>query len=48
MRKSLQMKHVLNSLTSEQPNNLRAGLSSTGKIDNWNKFWNLIEISKFL
>ncbi len=44
MKKALQMKHVLNSVTSEQPDNLKAGLSSTGKVDNWNKFWNFIEI----
>ncbi len=48
MQKALQMKHVLNSATSEQPDNLRVGLSSTGKIDDWNKFWNSTEISKFL
>ena len=48
MRKTLQMKHVLNSVTSEQPHNLRAGLSTTGKVDNWNKFWNFIEITNFL
>jgi len=42
MQKTLLMKLVLNSVTSEQPDNLRAGLSSTGKIDNWNKFWNFI------
>ena len=38
MRKALLMKQVLNSVTSEQPDNLRAGLSSTGKVNNWNKF----------
>ncbi|MBY9005523.1 MAG: hypothetical protein KGD63_02090, partial [Candidatus Lokiarchaeota archaeon] len=48
MKKSLQMRYVLNSVTSEQPDNLRVGLSSTGKIDNWNKFWNFIEITNFL
>ena len=48
MRKALLMKQVLNSVTSEQPDNLRAGLSSTGKIDNWNKFWNFIEITNIL
>ena len=48
MRKTLQMKYVLNSVTSEQPDNLRAGLSSRGKVDNWNKFWNFIEITNFL
>jgi IS605 OrfB family transposase len=34
MKKALQMKYVLNSMTSEQPDNLRAGLSSIGKVDN--------------
>jgi len=48
MIKALLMKHVLNSVTSEQPDNLRAGLSSTGKVDNWHKFWNFIEITNFL
>ncbi|MFX1366725.1 MAG: IS200/IS605 family accessory protein TnpB-related protein [Promethearchaeota archaeon] len=48
MQKTLQMKHVLNSVTSEQPDNLRVGLSSSGKIDNWNKFWKFIEITNFL
>jgi len=33
MRKTLQMKNVLNSVTSEQPDNLRVGLSSAGKVD---------------
>ncbi|MHA1490580.1 MAG: hypothetical protein ACTSRI_13110, partial [Promethearchaeota archaeon] len=40
MSKILLMKHVLNSVTSEQPDNLRAGLSTTGKVDNWNKLLN--------
>jgi len=48
MKKALQVKHVLNSVTSEQPDNLRAGLSPSGKVDNWNKFWNFIEITNFL
>ena len=48
MKRALQMKYVLNSVTSEQPDNLRAGLSSTGKVDDWNKFWNFIEITSFL
>ena len=33
MKKTLQMKYVLNSATSVQPDNLRAGLSSKGKIE---------------
>ncbi len=48
MIKTLLMKHVLNSVTSEPPDNLKAGLSPTGKIDNWNKFWNFTEITNFL
>ena len=47
-KKALEMKHVLNSATSAQPDNLKAGLSSQGKIDDWNKFWNFIEITNFL
>ena len=48
MKKTLHMKHVLNSVTSEQPDNLRAGLSTTGKVDNWHKIWNFTEITNFL
>jgi IS605 OrfB family transposase len=48
MRKALQMKYILNLATSTQPDNLRAGLSSAGKVDNWHKFWNFIEITNFL
>ena len=48
MKKALQMKHVLNSVTSAQPDNLKAGLSSKGKVEDWNKFWNCIEITHFL
>jgi len=48
VRKSLLVKNVLNSATSEQPDNLRAGLSSSGKIEDYHKFWNFIEITKFL
>jgi IS605 OrfB family transposase len=47
VRKSSQMKSVLNSVTSEQLDNLRVGLSSNGKVDNWHKFWNFAEISNF-
>jgi hypothetical protein len=47
MQKAVKMKHVLNSATREQPDNLKAGLSSTGKVDDWNKFWNFIEITNF-
>jgi IS605 OrfB family transposase len=48
MRKALQMKYVLDSVTSVQPDNLRAGLSSKGKVDDWRKFWNFIEITNIL
>jgi hypothetical protein len=48
MRKTLQMKYVLNSVTSEQPDNLRAGLTLSGKVDDWNKFWNFITITNCL
>ena len=48
MKKTLQMKYVLNSVTSEQPDNLRVGLSPKGKVDDWHKFWNFIEITNFL
>ena len=39
MKKALQMKYVLNSATSEQPDNLKAGLSPYGKIDDYYEFW---------
>jgi len=47
IRKALQMKYVLNSVSSPsaQSDNLRAGLSSMGKVDDWHKFWNFIEIT---
>ncbi|TFG22033.1 MAG: hypothetical protein EU529_11775 [Promethearchaeota archaeon] len=48
IRKVLRMKYVLNSGTSEQPDNLKVGLSSQGKIENYYKFWNFIEITNFL
>ncbi len=48
MKKTLQMKYVLNSATSEQPDNLKAGLSKSGKIDDWNKVWSFAETSQFL
>ena len=47
MKKALQMKYVLNPVTDVQPDNLVAGFSSTGKVDDWNKFWKHIEISNF-
>ena len=45
MQKTLVMKYILNSVTSEQPDNLRVGLSSNGKVDDWYEFWNFIEIT---
>ena len=48
MKKLLLMKYVLNSATGTQLDNLRAGLSPSGKIDDWHKFWNFVEITKFL
>ena len=48
VKKTLLVKDVLNSETSEQPDNLRAGLSPHGKINDWNKFWNFIEITNNL
>ena len=42
LRKTVLMKHVLNSVTSAQPDNLKAGLSSNGKIDDYHKTWNFI------
>ena len=43
----LLVKDVLNSVTSEQPDNLKVGLSSSGKIESYYKFWNFIEITNF-
>ncbi|TFG21154.1 MAG: hypothetical protein EU529_13905 [Promethearchaeota archaeon] len=45
MKISLLVKDVLNLVTSEQPDNLTVGLSSEGKIENYYKFWNFIEIT---
>jgi len=45
--KTVLMKHVLNSVTSAQPDNLKAGLSSNGKIDDYHKTWNCINHSAF-
>jgi len=41
LRKTVLMKHVLNSVTSTQPDNLKAGLSN-GRIDNYHKTWGYI------
>jgi len=42
MKKTVLMKHVLHSVTSAQPDNLKAGLSTNGKIDDYHKTWNFI------
>ena len=47
-RKALLVKDVLNSATSTQSDNLRAGLSACGKIEDYYKFWNFIKISNVL
>jgi len=47
MQKTVLMKHVLNSVTSAQPDNLKAGLSSHGKIDDYYKMWNYIIDSQY-
>ena len=39
MKKTLLVKNGLNSVTNAQPDNLRAGLSRKGKIENYHKFW---------
>ena len=48
LKKTVLMKHVLNSVTSAQPDNLKAGLSSHGKIDDYHKTWNYIKHSAVL
>jgi IS605 OrfB family transposase len=49
LKKTVVMKHVLNSVTSAQPDNLKAGLSlSNGKIDDYHKMWNYINHSAVL
>ncbi len=42
LKKTVVIKHVLNSVTSVQPDNLTAGLSSRGKIDDYHKAWEFI------
>jgi len=42
LHKTVLMKHVLNSVTSAQPDNLKAGLSKDGKIDDYHKTWNFL------
>ncbi len=48
LKKTVVMKHVLNSVTSAQPDNLKAGLSSHEKIDDYHKTWNFINHSAVL
>ena len=47
LKKTVVMKHVLNSVTSAQPDNLTAGLSSRGKIDDYHKAWEFIQDTPF-
>jgi len=42
LRKTVLMKHVLHSVTSAQPDNLKAGLSTNGKIDDYYKTWTFV------
>ena len=48
LKKTVLMKYVLNSVTSEQPDNLKAGFSFYGKIDNYYRMWEFITNSAFL
>jgi IS605 OrfB family transposase len=48
LRKTVLVKHVLNSVTSAQPDNLKAGLSFHGKIDDYYKMWDHITNSAVL
>jgi len=48
LQKTVLMKHILNSVTSTQPDNLRAGLSSKGNIDDYHKAWSFINNSTVL
>jgi IS605 OrfB family transposase len=47
LRKTVLMKHVLNSVTSVQSDNLKAGLSFHGKIDVYHKAWEFIHNTPF-
>jgi hypothetical protein len=48
LKKAVVMKHVLHSVTSVQPDNLKAGLSTNGKIDDYHKTWKYINHSAVL
>jgi hypothetical protein len=48
LKKLVLMKYVLNSVTSAQPDNLKAGLSTNGKIDDYHKTWKSINHSTVL
>jgi IS605 OrfB family transposase len=48
LRKMVLMKHVFHSVTSAQPDNLKAGLSPNRKIDDYHKTWNFIKHSAVL
>jgi IS605 OrfB family transposase len=47
LKKTIVMKYVLDSVTSAQPDNLKAGLSTNGKIDDYHKVWDYIYNSPF-
>jgi IS605 OrfB family transposase len=42
------MQYVLNPATGAQPDNLKAGFSLAGKIEDYHKFWNFVENYRFL
>ncbi len=48
LKKTILMKQMLNSVTSAQPDNLKAGLSKNGKIDDFHKAWDFINDSAVL
>ncbi len=48
MKKALLVKNGLNSVTNAQSDNLRAGLSRKGQIEDYHKFWNGINNDRIL
>ena len=48
LQKEVLMQNVLNPATGVQPDNLRAGLSPTGQIEDYYKFWNFINNERIL